>query len=256
MRTSRLFGLLALPLVSCGGLDTSSNADGLIARCVSDRASAPPGAWFCGEERVVECTAPGGTRGPTLYLVDQLCEGELAPSEPGPFAVGTRVIDVRDATATIPARPADRVCSATLTVVDTTAPRITDRAPSIWPPNHRMHSFDVAACAQVTDACDPTLALSFTYVASDEPIDGTGDGHTEPDVVLDCAQVQVRGERRGGGDGRVYQLGVRAVDDSGNVTEGTCTIGVAHDQGRGARPVASAPAYRVDAPARCTASNP
>lgn len=252
MQPRVFFGSLFLVTASCGGVDTGDASSGLVAVCVDSRASAPADAWICGEDRVVECTAPNGTLVPTVYVIGETCGGELLPSERGPFLPGTRVIDVRDATVTIPPSPTIAICSGTLTVVDTTPPNITDRSASIWPPNHRMHGFAVADCAQITDVCDPQLDVAFTYVTSDEPIDGTGDGNTEPDAILDCGSVQVRGERQGGGDGRVYTLGVRATDGAGNVREGVCTIGVSHDRGGQPRAIPSAQAYRIDAPARCT----
>ncbi len=256
MRVITLLGALPVLTLACGGVETETSADGLVAVCIENRSAAPAGAWMCGEERVVECTAPGGTHAPTLYVLGETCGGELRPSERGPFAPGTRVIDIRDATVTIPAAPSTQVCSATLTVVDTTPPTITDRGASIWPPNHRMHDFSVADCAAVTDVCDPQLEVAFTYVASDEPLDGRGDGNTEVDAILDCDTVQVRGERQGGSDGRVYTLGVRATDGAGNVREGACTIGVSHDRGGQPRAIPSAQAYRIDAPARCNPFNP
>jgi hypothetical protein len=52
-------------------------------------------------------------------------------------------------------------------------------------------------------------------VFSDEPPDApTGDGTTVPDAVFDGADLYVRAERIGGGDGRVYLLLVRASTPS------------------------------------------
>jgi len=42
--------------------------------------------------------------------------------------------------------------------------------------------------------------------------------------------VQLRSERQGGSNGRVYKLGWKATDDSGNETEGKCVVVVPHDQ--------------------------
>lgn len=244
--------LLTAALVAACGVDGSATgARPLEALCVPDAASVPAGGWVCGEDRVLECTSPQGTSGPTLYVVDAAC-GQVTVSDPGPFGLGTRSIDIVDHGAlVIPAPPPRALCSATLTVVDTTPPRITDRATALWPPNHQLHRILPEDCAAVTDVCDPQLEVSFTFVASDEPINAQGDGNSDPDVVLGCDAVELRAERQGGGDGRLYTLGVRARDGAGNVAEGTCTVQVAHDRGAHATAVPSAQAYRVDAPARC-----
>ena len=42
--------------------------------------------------------------------------------------------------------------------------------------------------------------------------------------------MQLRSERQGPKDGRVYKLGVRVVDGSGNASEGVCTVVVDRDQ--------------------------
>lgn len=248
IRTILATSSLAFAAAACGGdPEVAAGDDALVAVCLDASAPAPSGAWMCGETRVVECTSPT-TRGPTLYVREPTC-GVLSVSDPGPFPVGSVEIDV--------VLDEDRqLCTSTLIVEDTTPPVVTDRRSTLWPPNHQLHHFAVADCAAVTDACDPTLELSFTYVASDEPLNAQGDGNTEGDVVLDCDGVDLRSERQGGNDGRVYTLGVRARDGDGNVTDGTCTVSVAHDQGNRGTAVPSTPAYRIDAPARCATFDP
>ena len=76
--------------------------------------------------------------------------------------------------------------------------------------------------------------------------DDKGDGNQEPDIVLadDCQSIELRAERQGPGDGRVYTLGVRVVDGSGNEAEGECRVTVDHDQS-GTPAVDSGEAYRL-----------
>jgi uncharacterized repeat protein (TIGR01451 family) len=85
-------------------------------------------------------------------------------------------------------------------------------ASSLWPPNHTMR--DITVNYTVTDNCGvPTLSLS---VASNEPINGTGDGNTEPDwIVLDAHHVRLRAERDGAGTGRIYRITITATDSGG-----------------------------------------
>src|SRR5205085_1599315 len=102
---------------------------------------------------------------------------------------------------------------------------------SLWPPNHKMH--EVAVHVSATDNCDSSLSCRITSVHSDEPINGTGDGNTAPDWVIDGAlAVDLRAERAGTGDGRVYTITVTCTDDAGNHSSKATHVTVPHDQGR------------------------
>ena len=76
----------------------------------------------------------------------------------------------------------------------------------------------------VTDNCT-TLSLDdlmITQVSSDEPEDakGVGDGNTINDIKLtpDGKSVDLREERQGRGNGRIYTIYIEAVDEYGNAT--------------------------------------
>jgi len=128
----------------------------------------------------------------------------------------------------------------TVTVEDTTAPAISFAlsVTEIWPPNHKMVT--VATGITVTDACDSGVALgagSFS-VTSNEPINATGDGNTDPDwLVVDNGDgtwsLQVRAERDGAGTGRIYTISVTATDGSGNTSTATGQVKVPHSQSKG-----------------------
>ena len=78
------------------------------------------------------------------------------------------------------------------------------------------------------DNCDPTPSCTLS-VASNEPVDGSGDGHSAPDWdVLDARHVSLRAERSGQGHGRVYTLTVSCTDSAGGTTQGTTTVEVPH----------------------------
>jgi len=102
---------------------------------------------------------------------------------------------------------------------------------SLWPPNHKLQL--VTADVTVTDSCDPNPVCSITGVSSDEPVNGIGDGNTDPDWILNGdLTASLRAERAGPLDGRVYTLTVECTDASGNTSlPAQTTVTVSHDQG-------------------------
>ncbi|WP_437734092.1 hypothetical protein [Sorangium sp. So ce1335] len=255
-KKASLLGLLGVVsitamFVGCKDEPIGGSAQALVAECVDPGAAIPEGEWVCGEERTVECSTHRGAYVEAIYA--QLSAGTCAEttvevSAEGPFALGTHEIVV---TAEVEGEAAAlaSLCTSELVVVDTAAPVLVDRRPELWPPNHKFHTITVDDCVAVEDACDDDVEVSFTYAASDEPRNDTGDGNTEVDIAnLGCGSVDLLAERKGNGDARVYTLGVRAVDAAGNVTEGECHVIVPHDQG-GKVPVDSGIAYEEEAPA-------
>jgi hypothetical protein len=49
-------------------------------------------------------------------------------------------------------------------------------------------------------------------------------------VILDATSVNVRAERRGGGDGRVYTIHFEVSDAADNVTAAACLVSVRANQ--------------------------
>ena len=109
---------------------------------------------------------------------------------------------------------------------------MTTHTVELWPPNHELHHITADQCVTVLDACDPDVRVWFTSALSDEPEDSAGDGETDPDIMgLSCSGVDLRAERRGTMDGRVYTLGWHAEDHDHNSVDGTCKVIVPHDEG-------------------------
>jgi len=103
--------------------------------------------------------------------------------------------------------------------------------PTLWPPNHKMAT--VAVQGIVDPDGDPVFQ-TITDIGQDEPVDDVGDGSTCPDALgvgTDTAQVRV--ERSGPGDGRVYAIAVLAEDGHGGACTAVVTVCVPHDQGHG-----------------------
>jgi hypothetical protein len=101
----------------------------------------------------------------------------------------------------------------------------------LGPPNHRM--VPVLVAVDVVDDQDPSPSCGIVSVASNEDVNGTGDGDTAPDWnVTAPLGLQLRAERSGSGNGRVYTLTVSCTDDAGNAVAGTVTVAVPKDQGK------------------------
>ena len=125
-------------------------------------------------------------------------------------------------------------CEQIIEVVDTTPPVIQNVAANpndLWPPNHKMVQVTVATTA--TDNCDPSPACVISSVSSNEPINGLGDGNTTPDwVITGDLTVDIRAERSGNGDGRIYTIEVTCTDECGNSSTATAGVTVPHDKGK------------------------
>jgi hypothetical protein len=126
----------------------------------------------------------------------------------------------------------------TAEIIDTTAPTIAPLSSNylLWPPNHIMVNISIEANAVDNSGSPVTLTAS---VASNEPVDGLGDGDMGPDwtePVIDQTNgiiyLELRRERSGKGNGRVYTVTITATDGSGNSSTTAENIGVPHDMSR------------------------
>ena len=110
--------------------------------------------------------------------------------------------------------------------------------PDLWPPNHKMR---LVTLTGATDPDGDVVTLTATHVTQDEPLNGAADGNTAVDATPGPAsnQVNLRAERAGTGDGRVYRISFTGSDGRGGTCAGTAIVGVPHDQGKGSTPVDS-----------------
>lgn len=149
--------------------------------------------------------------------------GQVASGTPGTYQLHYNVQDAAGNAATTVTR--------TVQVVDTTAPQIsalTVNPSSLWPANHKMVNAQVGYSA--ADSCSASVSCSLS-VASNEPINGTGDGDTAPDwQVYSSRYVDLRAERAGSGTGRIYTLTVQCADDSGNASSRSTQVVVPKSQ--------------------------
>ncbi|KFA91191.1 hypothetical protein [Archangium violaceum] len=112
----------------------------------------------------------------------------------------------------------------------------------LWPPNHKFHTVTLSG----KDDYGKPFRVTIKKVRQDEPVNGPGDGNTAPDAkwVGDYRdRVQVRAERSGQEDGRVYCITFTAKDSKGKTCTSTVEVGVPHDMGGHSKPVNSGCEY-------------
>jgi hypothetical protein len=126
--------------------------------------------------------------------------------------------------------------SASLTV-NNTPPGIVLNGNNIvlWPPDHSYHTINVTDLVASASSCDGTVNINSVVidtVTSDEVENGNADGNTYNDIVIGCDRksVQLRSERDGSADGRVYTITFRVTDSFGNTSTATATVTVPKNQ--------------------------
>ncbi|HMF40811.1 MAG TPA: immunoglobulin-like domain-containing protein, partial [Polyangia bacterium] len=182
----------------------------------------------------VECATSYTDAGATAV---DACEGPVPVSSTsnvnvnvvGSYAVNYSAVDSAGGQAT----PVTR----SVQVTDTTTPLLSVATiPPLTPPDHMYRTFNVSGglATAASDTCDGSVGLGsvvITKVTSDEPDNGNGDGNTLNDIVIasDCRSVQLRSERAGPLNGRVYHVTLLVRDASGNTTMKDVVVSVPKD---------------------------
>ena len=149
---------------------------------------------------------------------------------------------------------AEGVCTATVTVVDQTAPTVTSSVAmaSLWPPQHDM--VNVGLSARSSDNCTAAPAITVKVFGNEDDETATGDGAFAPDANnLAPGTLRLRSERKGDGDGRVYLIVSTATDASSNAGASCSTVVVPKSQSKADQAAVTAAA--AAAMAYCTAHN-
>ena len=149
----------------------------------------------------------------------------------------------------IPASP-----DATFTPTVPTQPptiTLTGQAITLWSPNHKYKTVNLSQLVNnASDSCGGNLTenVVISQVSSDEPEDapGGGDGNTVNDIVIapNCKSVQLRAERQGDGNGRVYTIIFKVQDAAGNTTTETAKVRVPKSQ-NGNPAIDDGPSYTI-----------
>ena len=125
---------------------------------------------------------------------------------------------------------------------------------TMWPPNHQYQTFNVSDFVSSAQAgCgggDITSSVVIQKVTSDEPEDNAsgGDGTTLNDIVIaaNCKSVQLRRERDGNLNGRVYTITFKVTDSFGNTATATVKVSVPITNGGTAVDNGAAAGYTVN----------
>lgn len=117
---------------------------------------------------------------------------------------------------------------------DNASPVCTNVQPSVtklWPPNHKLKTVTLSGA---TDSDGDPITMQIISIFQDEKTNGLGDGDKSPDGFgVGTDKAQVRAERSGKGDGRVYFIGFTADDGNGGTCSGIVQLPVVpHDQSK------------------------
>jgi outer membrane protein assembly factor BamB len=169
--------------------------------------------------------------GSTVALSDKtVAQPTFTPDKLGDYVFALTVKDSLGLQSTTP---------ATVTITATNQPPdVSNAKPSVsclWPPNNKLVDVTING---VTDPNGDKVTISITKITSDEATataPGAGGATHSPDAfIIHNAGVddtaQLRAERSGTGNGRVYVISFTATDVYGAATQGTVKVVVPHDQ--------------------------
>jgi len=209
-------------------------------------------------DQTIECTSPDGAFASVVATGADVCDGvSFLNSRTGATNDASGTYPLGDTTVAWDAADScdNHACGwTTVAVVDTTAPVVDcSAAGTLWPPNHQME--EIGLGIDVVDACDPSPAITISVTSDEDPATESGAGGANhcPDAIVCGESVQLRAERSGAGDGRVYMVHVVATDASGN--SGSCDVAVSVPMSRGKHGTAVDSGQVFD-PTTCDAGGP
>ena len=114
----------------------------------------------------------------------------------------------------------------------------------LWPPNHQWANVEIL---NVTDPEGGAVTINIASITSDEPTasdPGSGGAQHAPDAQgTNTPTAQLRVERSGQGNGRVYGINFSAADPQGATCSGYVTVCVPPNQGKSSSCVDSGQNY-------------
>lgn len=220
---------ITLIVIDNGGLSDSDESVIIIRDTTAPVLTVP-------DDIIVEQASAAGTQVDLTASAEDICDVdlELYDDAPAIYPLGTTVV-----TFTVIDDSGNSTSDTTaVTVEDTTVPilSVSSSQDELWPPNHEYVTINLVTIAN--DICDADVQsnIELVSVTSDELEDdkiekgGKGDGNTLDDIIIvDSHTIQLRAERMGGDDGRVYTVNYIVVDASGNSSEASAIITVPHN---------------------------
>jgi hypothetical protein len=194
------------------GNAVSNNVSGYTINATTGALTAISGSPFAGGMGVVAVDPTGkfayvtnqASNNVSGYTINATT-GALTAISGSPFAAGLRPSFVTVSTG----------CTAPVISGTSATPDV------LWPPNHKF--VDVTIDYTETSPCAATCSLSVT--SNEPPVDDK----TPEFIVVDAHHVQLRAERLGTGDGRIYTITITCTNAAGTTTK-SVTVTVPHNQ--------------------------
>jgi hypothetical protein len=118
--------------------------------------------------------------------------------------------------------------TATVNIVDTKPP-VVSCSVSLPVMNQTNHDLvNVGLVSTATDQCEGDLPVTVNVFGDEDDQENTGFPDSPDAKDIATGTLQLRAERRGNGDGRVYLIVTRATDSSNNSAFDCCTVAVPH----------------------------
>lgn len=119
-----------------------------------------------------------------------------------------------------------------LELIDVTAPEIECMLATdlLWPPNHQL--VDVGLDVLAVDDQDENPTVEVLVFSNEDDDEATGSGSASPDAFDDGTVLELRAERSGKGNGRVYLIVIIATDAAGNSSYDCCSVVVPHSNSK------------------------
>jgi hypothetical protein len=228
--------------VQCSASDSRGNtSDASFTVTVTQSGSAPPELQL--SDITVEATSQAGAEVTFTPVaiddVDGTIPATCTPASGSTFPLGSTTVQC---TAT-DSHGNTAEGSFEVNVTDGTAPHIatvTATPDVLEPPDHKLVLVTVTVDA--VDAIDPQPRCTVVDVTANEPIIGAGSGNTDFDWrIVGELEVELRAERSGQGDGRIYTVHVTCADSSGNESAGSVDVTVPKSTGSGEEQAVVAP---------------
>jgi VCBS repeat-containing protein len=225
------------------GFDSVSALVSISVNSANDAPLAVDDAYSVNEDEVLNVAAPGvlgndsDAEGDALIasLVNSPSSGTLTFNPDGSFSYTPTANFNGTVSFTYQALDGlalSNVATVTITVLPVNDPPVCSvvlNMPSLWPANNRFRLVTLSGC---TDPEGDPVTITIVSVFQDEPVG------PQPDAIIHGSSVDLRAERAGNGDGRVYHITYAASDGQGGTSTGEVLIGVVpHDQSGNLEPI-------------------